>query len=57
MIITFFNVLEKSDIKSFYELKRMNKNQILKILSEVNTIDDKTRKLYFEAIKELILAK
>lgn len=57
MIITFFSVLEKSDIKGFYELKKINKNQILKILSEVNTIDDKTRKLYLEAIKELILAK
>ncbi len=57
MIITFFNVLEKSDIKGFYELKKMNKDKILKILSEVNIIDDKTKKLYFEAIKELILAK
>lgn len=57
LIITFFSVLEKNNIESFYELKRMNWSQMVKLVNEVNDIDEETKKLFFKAMKELIMAK
>lgn len=57
LIITFFSVLEKNNIESFYELKRISWSQMVKLVNEVNDIDEETKKLFFKAMKELIMAK
>lgn len=57
MIITFFSILENNNIESFYELKKMSWSQIVKLINEVSGLDEETKKLYFEALKELILTK
>ena len=54
MILAFFNVLEINNIKSFRELKKLKLNQILGIINEINGIDDDTKKLYSETIRDLI---
>ena len=45
---------EKNNIKSFRELKKLKWNQIVGMINEVNDIDDETKKLYSETIKDLI---
>ena len=57
MIITFFSILENNNIESFYELKKMSWSQIVKLINEVSGLDEETKKLYFKALKELILTK
>lgn len=57
MITTFFKILENNNIKSFKELKKLKWNQIVNLINEVNDIDEDTKKLYYEALKELILIK
>ena len=57
MIITFFSILENNKIERFYELKKMSWSQIVKLINEVSVLDEETKKLYFEALKELILTK
>ena len=47
-------VFEKNNIKSFRELKKLKWNQIIGMINEVNDIDDETKKLYSETIKDLI---
>ena len=47
-------VVEKNNIKSFRELKKLKWNQIVGMINEVNDIDDETKKLYSETIKDLI---
>lgn len=54
MITSIFNVFEKNNIKSFRELKKLKWNQIIGMINEVNDIDDETKKLYSETIKDLI---
>lgn len=54
MILAFFNVLEINNIKNFRELKKLKLNQILGIINEINGIDDDTKKLYSETIRDLI---
>ena len=54
MITSIFNVFEKNNIKSFRELKKLKWNQIVGMINEVNDIDDETKKLYSETIKDLI---
>lgn len=57
MIITFFSILENNNIESFYELRKMNWSQIVKLVNEVSGLDEETKKLYFKAIRELIISK
>ena len=57
MITTFFKILENNNIKSFKELKKLKWNQIVNLINEVNDIDEDTKKLYYEALKELIQIK
>ncbi len=54
MITTFFSILEENNIKNFIELKSLKWSQIVSILNKVKSIDEDTRKLYTEALKELI---
>ena len=54
MITSIFNVFEKNNIKSFRELKKLKWNQIVGMINEVNDIDEETKKLYSETIKDLI---
>ena len=54
MITTFFSILEDNNIKNFNELKSLKWNQIVSILNKVKSIDEDTRKLYTDALKELI---
>ena len=54
MIISVFNVFEKNNIKSFNELKKLKLNQILNLINEIKDIDEDTKKLYSETIKDLI---
>lgn len=54
MITTFFSVLEDNNIKNFSEFKSLKWNQVVNIFNKVKDIDENTRKLYTEAIKELI---
>ena len=57
MILTFFSILEDNNIKDFNELKSLKWNQITSIFNKVKNIDEKTKKLYLEALKELIWNK
>lgn len=57
MIINFFKILEDYDIKYFYELKKLNWDQLVKLVNGISGIDKETKKMYFEALKELMLAK
>lgn len=54
MINSIFNVFESNNIKSFRELKKLKLNQILGMINEINDIDDETKKLYGDTIRDLI---
>lgn len=54
MINSIFNVFESNNVKSFRELKKLKLNQILGMINEINDIDDETKKLYGDTIRDLI---
>lgn len=54
MINSIFNVFESNNIKNFRELKRLKLNQILGMINDINEIDDNTKKMYSDTIRDLI---
>ena len=57
MIETIFLILEKNNIKSLEDFKKLNLDKLNKILNNIKNIDDKTKKLILNGIKNLLFSK
>ena len=55
LVVTFFSVLEKMKIASTMDFKRIDINKVTIAISELKNVDNKTKKLYIEVFKDLII--
>ena len=54
MIDTLFDVLEKSGIKYFYEIKKIKFNEISAMIKEIKGIDEESKRIFIDVLKNLV---
>ena len=54
MIETIFLILEKNNIKSLEDFKKLNLDKVNKILNNVKNIDKNSKNLILKGIKKLL---
>ena len=57
IIETIFLILEKNNIRYLEDFKKLNLDKLNKILNNIKNIDDKTKKLILNGIKNLLFNK
>ena len=57
IIETIFLILEKNNIRYLEDFKKLNLDKLNKILNNIKNIDDKTKKLILNGIKNLLFSK
>ncbi|MEG2457649.1 MAG: Mbeg1-like protein [Bacilli bacterium] len=57
LVNTFFDILEKCDIKTTNELLRLQLPKIMALIKEVQNIDEESKKILIDCLKDLIIWK
>ncbi len=57
MVYTFFEILEKSEVKTFDGIKSFEWKKVLEVVKKMSKLDDETKKLYLKALRSLLFSK